>query len=151
MADEKPAGAAPAEDDLSVDFTEIPLPPEDLIDALDNAPAAKAAAAVPDAPKETAELRFVDDRVVDVPLAFPFYGPDGAVVDSVAVRRLKTQEIGPMLRRFADEIDAFDIFEVYARMTGLSAATLRGLDADDGIALTGVCRDFLPRVLRMGA
>jgi hypothetical protein len=115
-----------------------PAPP------LDPPPAGgEASAPAKAAPPEVAQLAFVGERAKTVPLSCPFE-LDGQRVDQVIVRRLVTADIASLVRdgRHAD------LYEIYAAMTGLSAAVLRGLDADDGQQVVEAAWDFLPQSLR---
>jgi hypothetical protein len=63
------------------------------------------------------------------------------VVAAITVRRLVTADLITLAGRNGDHFDA------YALMTGLSPATLRGLDAEDGDRLTTAAYALLPQVL----
>lgn len=84
-----------------------------------------------------------DLRSKTVPLDWPF-DFNGGTIDAITVRRLPMISVNQLVasERYRD------LYEIYAEMTGLSAAVLRGLDSDDGERVTGVCWDFLPRLLR---
>lgn len=87
-----------------------------------------------------AALAFVDRPVVVIALRYPFV-LNGAVVASLTVRRLVTADLITLAATNGDHFDA------YALMTGLSPATLRGLDAEDGDRLTTAAYALLPGVL----
>ncbi len=141
-------------DDVKVE--EIPLPPVEMWAALENsAPPPVAAATEGESRVETSAV--LTDRIIerltftapmwrDVPLKFPFNHVDLGHVSSIRVRRLTVGEVGDMLDR--RDPKAPDMFDIYAAMTGIPAAVLRGLEACDGEEVTGVCFDFLPRLLR---
>lgn len=152
--------AAPAQIDPEPEVDEIPLPPdhirEEMIAEEERAQAATAGAQTaspkPKSAPEVAQLDFVrsDERRTVVPLAFAFR-LDGALVESVTVRRLNGYEIAAFARAHLDENGAYDRYELYSVMTGLPAAVLRGLDQDDGVRVTGACSDFLSRGLAGGS
>lgn len=139
------------DDTLRVKEGDVPLPPPEMwaelqIDEGGAAPAAEGPQHSPAKGKETARLAFAGGAVwsKDVPLAFPFEW-EGRVVDKITVRRLTTAEMGDVVARSGQDFDQFDVF---AAMTGLPAAVLRGLEAGDGDEVTGVAWDFLPRALK---
>ena len=144
---------------LDVPLSEIPLPPEDLTDRLDNAEkgapqTARSAAGntpaepAPGAIKETADLDFLSEettRKAVVKLDHPFR-LDGKEIREIAIRKLTVAEIGTVSGQLQDgEGDSYDI---YAVMTGLPAPVLRGLIDDDGEEVVGKAYDFLPRRFR---
>ncbi len=135
-------------DPADVDISEIPLPPEDLTEALDNAPSSGAdtAKAQPE-PAEVAALDFLslDGLVTVVPLEHPFR-LDGHKVSEVKVRKLTVSQVGELTARAG--ASGFDLYDVYAEMTGLPAPVLRGLIDDDGERVIGKAYDFLPRAFR---
>lgn len=135
-------------DPLAVDISEIPLPPEELTDALDNTAATDAdpAKAQPARP-EVAALDFLSlERLVAVvPLEHPFR-LDGQKVREVKVRKLTVAQVAELTARAG--ATGFDLYDVYAVMTGLPAPVLRGLMDDDGEAVIGKAYDFLPRAFR---
>ncbi|MGX1100268.1 hypothetical protein [Amorphus sp. MBR-141] len=130
----------------TVDVGEIPLPPEELWPDLENAGGGETSEAKP-ADADVARLDFVDatKREKVIPIVHTFRW-DGAVVTSVTVRRLVTDEVADLLARSAG--GNVSRYEIYSQMTGLPASVLRGLDDEDGDAVTGACYDFLPRVFR---
>ncbi|CAA0128927.1 Uncharacterised protein [Starkeya nomas] len=86
-----------------------------------------------------------DKRETVVPLEHPFT-LDGVRYDAIRVRRLTTAEVSAVIGNGARNIDLFD---AYAAMTGLPAAVLRQrMDGEDGLAVTGACSRFLPRLLK---
>lgn len=137
-------------------FEEIPLPPQELWAELDNTgdqPAAGAPTQEAPAPaivkrpaREIAELEFTGKKpfvVVPLEYEFPF---GGRTISEITVRRLSIGEVGNLIDSLpADRIDNFD---VYAAMTGLPAAILRGLVDVDGERVTEACYDFLHRSFR---
>ncbi len=138
-----------AKTDLAVSPDEIPMPPPEMWEALDNSSNAEAStgASTPSAPvKASATLVFTGGKTWSkaVPLDFPFEW-DGREVTSITVRRLTTAEMGDVVGRVGADFDQWDVF---AAMTGLPADVLRGLEAGDGDAVTGVAWDFLPRSLK---
>ena len=152
------SNAAPSIDP-EPEVDEIPLPPDHIraeMIAEENAQATASETAAPKAASkpapEIAQLDFVrsDERRTVVPLSFAFR-LDGALVDSVTVRRLNGYEIAAFAREHLDESGAYDRYELYSVMTGLPAAVLRGLDQDDGVRVTGACSDFLSRGLAGGS
>ncbi|GLK74689.1 phage tail assembly protein [Ancylobacter dichloromethanicus] len=95
---------------------------------------------------DIAQLAFTDAsaREKTLPLHFPF-DFDGVRHESVRIRRLTTQEVGDVMGGGSRNLD---LYQAYSVMTGLPPAVLRGLDAEDGLAVTGVCSGFLPRLLK---
>ena len=135
--------------DLAVRPGEIPMPPQEMLEELDNWSNAEhsTGTSTPSASaKPTTKLAFTGGKTwtKDVPLDFPFEW-DGREVTSITVRRLTTAEMGEVVGRASGDFDQWDVF---AAMTGLPADVLRGLEAGDGDAVTGVAWDFLPRSLR---
>lgn len=139
-----------------VKVEEIPLPPPEMWEELDNSgkakgkeeaetPAAKAVALAP-ADRPIAALKFLKAMNQSVALDFPFEHPALGVVETVAVNRLTVGQMGDILDR--RDPKSPDMFDIYAIMTGLEADVLRGLEAKDGERVTGVCFDFLPPLLR---
>lgn len=142
-------------DPTDVKVEEIPLPPAEMWEALDNSgtgkakepekPAGKAAdQAAIDRP--IAALKFLKAMDQSVALDFPFEHPELGAVEAVTVRRLTVGQMGDILDR--RDPKSPDLFDIYAIMTGLEADVLRGLEAKDGERVTGVCFDFLPPLLR---
>ncbi|PZA12479.1 hypothetical protein DNX69_10925 [Rhodopseudomonas palustris] len=109
------------------------------------APAETAAKMQSEPPPLVAVLQFQsgDLRSKRFQLDWPFE-LDGVTIDAITVRRLPMVTVNNLVasERYRD------LYEIYAEMTGLSAAVLRGLDSDDGELITGACWDFLPRLLR---
>lgn len=139
-------------DDVKVE--EIPLPPAAMWAELDNSapppvlPGGLDTGGVdPGRPQREIEvLGFTVPMGRDVPLKFPFDHALLGHVSRIHVRRLTVGEVGDILdKRDPKAPDMFDIYEI---MTGIPAAVLRGLEAGDGEEVTGVCFDFLPRLLR---
>lgn len=132
----------------TIEVGEIPLPPEEHWDALDNAGGGDKPKAKPTNQPEVAKLDFVDaaKRETSIPLAYPFEW-EGAVVKSITARRLVTDEVAELLARASGD-EGISRYEIYAEMTGLPAAVLRGLDDEDGDRVVAACYDFLPRVFR---
>lgn len=130
-----------------VAIEEIPLPPPEKWDELENEtpPAAPAAAVPSQPPREIAPLDFIDGKHCRrVPLTYPFRLGD-AVVSEIVVHRLTVGEVGDLLDYRAPSPDNFDI---YSLMTGFPAAILRGLIDTDGEDVSTACFDFLPRLFR---
>ena len=139
---------------LQVRPEDIPLPPKEMWGELDNfqaeeRPGAVSTASIPAAPTTSmaiAKLAFIGGKAwsQSIPLDFPFEW-DGREISTITVRRLTTAEMGEVVGRVGSGFDQWDIF---AAMAGLPADVLRGLEAGDGDAVTGVAWDFLPRSLR---
>lgn len=131
---------------LTIDAKDIPLPPEHLVDQLDN----QAPAAEPDeTPAEVATLDFFGDEMPEWthPVRFKFRW-QGVPVEAITVRQLSVQQVGGIFRRARAAGRMPDLFDVYAEMTGLPAKVLRALPSVDGDPVTGMCWDFLPPSLR---
>lgn len=137
-----------------VKVEEIPLPPAEMWEELDNSGKGKVQAE-PEKWVEKVEhaterpiavLKFIKPMQESVPLQFPFQHPELGAVEAVTVSRLTVGQMGDMLDR--RDPKAPDLFDIYATMTGLEADVLRGLEATDGERVTGVCFDFLPPLLR---
>ncbi|KPF98799.1 hypothetical protein IP86_10735 [Rhodopseudomonas sp. AAP120] len=106
--------------------------------------ATQAAADKPAAvPPPVAILDFAGERRKVFPLTQPFDW-NGASVSEITVRRLAMVDVDKLV----SEKRHGDLYEIYAEMTGLPAAVLRGMDADDGEAMMEAGADFLPRSLR---
>ncbi|WP_296579594.1 hypothetical protein [Xanthobacter sp.] len=118
-----------------------PVPPEQPGEPAAAAPAA--AQEKPAEPRPAAALVFQERATKVVTLSFPFTW-EGRLVSAVTVRRLITAEVATLTAGGTPP----DAFEAYAAMTGLPATVLRGMDADDGLAVTEAAFDFLPRLLR---
>lgn len=80
-----------------------------------------------------------------VPLRHPFRR-NGEIVRDITVRRLTVGEVGDLIDDRPGDMP--DFFDIYAVMTGLPAAVLRGLIDIDGEMVAGACYDFLPRYFR---
>jgi hypothetical protein len=152
MSKDEPKKPDPAPE---VDVADIPLPPEEQWDDLDNSAGAATdraeakpapRAAVP--PAQIADLEFEGCAYREtVPLEHPFRHPQtGEWVRSVTVERLPIGQVARLVDRFSGE--TYDKFEIYSLMTGLPAPVLRGLKDVDGDRVTEVAYDFLPRVFR---
>jgi len=133
----------------TVEIADIPLPPEEQWDDLDNAPIKPGKA--PPEPRPVvppARLEFegsAHQRLI--PLKFPFKHPEtGEMVREITVRRLLTAEVEEAIETVLT--DGYSNFVLYARMTGLTVPILRGLMDEDGDAVTDAAYDFLPRVFR---
>jgi hypothetical protein len=141
-------------DPNDVKVEEIPLPPSELWEELDNSGKGKAKAepekrqekVAPPTERPIAALKFMKAMDQSVPLDFPFEHPELGAVEAVTVNRLTVGQMGDMLDR--RDPKAPDLFDIYAIMTGLEADVLRGLEATDGERVTGICFDFLPPLLR---
>lgn len=137
-----------------VKVEEIPLPPSEMWEELDNSGKAKVTTEAQKPVEKVAEvaaepmeeLEFVGDahRKV-VPLAHAFRR-NGALVDRIIVQRLRIGDVDRFIKRA--QAGSFSTFDIYAEMTGMPAAVLRGLMDEDGDAVTDACYDFLPRSLR---
>lgn len=128
---------------------EIPLPPPELWEELENSGDKVPAADTPPSPAPTRpmpimQLDFVAAATKTVPLDFAFR-LDGRLIETVDVRRLTTGEVDQFLKEHAAGFSTFDVFAV---MTGLPAPVLRGLIAEDGDKVTDAALDFLPRAIR---
>lgn len=148
------------------DEEEIDLPPREMWGELMGQPAAKGVphpemdglhnhhgfevkpdVVAPAAKAEVAKLEFIGDRVKIVSLQFPFIW-EGKEVSEIKIRRLTLGMVSEIVNRPTGvKLTTFDIF---ARMTDFPAAVLRGLDSEDGEAVSTVAMGFLPRSLRMG-
>jgi hypothetical protein len=148
---------APKTEPAPVAIADIPLPPEDQWDELDNEPARAPArtggqdAAEKAAPRPAADIADLEfegsGHLRMIPLKFPFRHPEtGEWVRKIAVERLPIGEVGRLVEKFSGQ--TYDKFEIYSLMTGLPAPVLRGLKDVDGDEVTGVAYDFLPRVFR---
>jgi hypothetical protein len=136
---------------IEVDLADIPLPPPELDDELDNSHVAKGATAstqtggkVSKPRPETARLEFVTEaetRVQTHDLEHPFH-LDGEVIKTITINRLTISEVGDTVSAGID-----DYYDIYAVMTGLPAPVLRGLMDVDGDSVVGKCRDFFPSFL----
>lgn len=138
-------------DPTEVKVEEIPLPPPEMWEALDNSPKPKAAAPTAAAPAPTRrkfdQLAFKGGEVTrSIPLQFSFDHPEMGDVTQITVRRLTVGEVGELID--TRDPEAPDFFDIYARMCGMPETVLRGLIDVDGEAVTGVCYDFLPRLFR---
>lgn len=149
MSKDAPRKPEPAPE---VDVADIPLPPEEKWDDLDNSMGAAAdkaeAKPAPRAAVPPARLEFegsAHERVI--PLKHPFMHPEtGEMVRQITVRRLLTAEVEEAIETVLAE--GYSNFVLYARMTGLTVPILRGLMDEDGDAVTDAAYDFLPRVFR---
>lgn len=136
----------------AVEIADIPLPPEDQWEGLENSTDRKPEGDTPKpAPRPAvppAKLEFEGSAHVRIiPLKFPFKHPEtGEMVREIAVRRLLTAEVEEEIETVL--ADGYSNFVLYARMTGLSVPILRGLIDEDGDAVTDAAYDFLPRVFR---
>lgn len=141
------------DDPNDVKVEEIPMPPVEMWEALDNskpkpeaAPAVLQDAAAVEGSEQIADLQFVGSAHVKVlPLQYPFM-LDGVTISAITVRRLRIGDIDRFIKRA--RTGSFSTFEIYAEMTRLPVAVLRGLIDEDGDAVTDACFDFLPRSLR---
>lgn len=142
-------------DPADVKVEEIPLPPADMWEELDNSGKVKTVAAAstvqceelpaPAAPQ--ARLNFHSSAFKSViPLRYPFDHPSTGTVEQITIRRLTVGEVGELLDRIDPK--ARDNFDIYAVMTGVPADVLRGLIDIDGEEVSQVCYDFLPRIFR---
>ncbi|PWV97697.1 hypothetical protein DFR52_106222 [Hoeflea marina] len=139
--------------DTHVAISDIPLPPEDQWEGLENQPDSKSAPSqsrteVKRAPVEPAKLDFIGTgHFLTIPLKHPFHHPEtGKPVTEITIRRLLTSEMEDAIAGALD--GEFSNFILYARMTGLSVPILRGLIDEDGARVTDAAYDFLPPVFR---
>ena len=131
---------------------EIPLPPPELWEELDNSGGTEASAPKSAPPvlqtnepvREIAQLDFLNPIMRLVPLDFPFRW-DGQIVENIPVRRLSAGQVDQFLK---DHPNGFSSFDVYAAMTGYPAAVLRGLIAEDSEKVTDAALDFLAPAIR---
>lgn len=130
-------------DPNDVKIESIPLPPPEMWSTLDNstaiAPATMSAEAA--VAPVTPVVFFGKQRSTTVPLQFPFT-LDGSTITGVTIRRLTLGEVQDLLAKTRGRTLVF--MEIYAEMTGLSVDTLKGLDDEDGVAITDAAYDFLP-------
>ncbi|MBT9293304.1 phage tail assembly protein [Prosthecodimorpha staleyi] len=122
--------------------SDFELPPDDMVEQLDNQAPAKAPAL---AAKPAAALDFVDAAVRVYPLARPFRH-EGRIVEAITLRRLTVSEIGRLRDVLGEGLDRYDL---YGLMAGLPAEVMRGLDADD-LPVVEAAYDFLPRFMKDG-
>lgn len=135
-------------DPLTVPVEEIPLPPGDLEVAAEGSDAdAESDSAASPEPLPVAALKFVGGkpREKTVPLDYHFEH-EGSTVTEITVKKLTSAEVGELVETLTD--GQFDLYDIYAEMTGFPAAVLRGLIDDDGERLREVGRDFLPPMFR---
>lgn len=131
---------------LEVGLDDIPLPPKELIDELDNqVPAAEAEGPA----LEVATLDFFGDVLPTWThtLNYPFRW-EGVPYKEITVSQLSVAQVGDIFRKARVAGRMPDLMEVYAEMTGLPAKVLRALPAVDGDPITEKCWDFLPPSLR---
>tara|TARA_R110002020_G_scaffold15555_33_gene55412 strand:- start:2373 stop:2834 length:462 start_codon:yes stop_codon:yes gene_type:complete len=153
MSDPKETGARTLTDqERAVALDDIPLPPEDLIDELDNSAASPGTDSAERKPqpmleKEVAELDYVDgvpERRVPLQNKFRL---DGQVIEEVRVLALTPAEVANILT----QVETPDVYDFYAVMTKLPAAVVRGMRGQDGERVTVACYDFLPLFMKGGA
>ncbi|MBX3545605.1 hypothetical protein [Chelatococcus sp.] len=94
---------------------------------------------------EMAVLDFIDPAALSksVPLRHAFR-LDGETIGAIQVRRLAVAEVGQLAASIIQK-GRYDVYDVYALMTGLPAAVVRALPDDDGDAVIDACSPFLPR------
>lgn len=135
---------------------EIPMPPDDefdeggIADELDNDENTIVDEEAAQEPQTTvsrapiAKLEFINGVPgKTVPLRYGFI-KNGEQVEKIFVRRLSIGEVGDLIDQYAGV--AVPKWELYAAMTGYTAAELRGLIDTDGDDVTGTAYDFLPRI-----
>lgn len=131
---------------IDVPVSDITLPPENLVDELDNQSGTEDVA-----PRqvEVATLDFCGDALPwqAFPLTYPFRW-QGERVDTVTVRQLTTAQMGQIVGRFSATGRGPDLMDIYAEMCGLPVAVLRALPATDGDPILDKAWDFLPPSLR---
>ncbi|RAI31234.1 hypothetical protein CH338_26205, partial [Rhodoplanes elegans] len=81
-------------------------------------------------------------REETITLDWPFER-DGAVVETVTVRRLTVAEVAEVVDSGA--LAEHGLWAIWATQAGLTIGELRGLDEDDGQRVTEVADRFLPR------
>lgn len=128
---------------------EIPLPPPELFEQLDNSGATEPAKGSPTAVAdrenpEVAELEFVGDSlpVVEVHLRYPFRW-NGETVRTITVRRLTVAQMGAFWEGLPDD-GAYQRTDLYGVMCGLPGKVIRALPDVDGTRVTNACFGFLP-------
>lgn len=138
----------PERNNLDVPLSEIPLPPPELRDQLDNS--GLAADAEPEGPaEEVATLEFVGDDLPEAtfPLRHPFRW-EGQRYDAITVRMLTTAEVGRIVGQASRSGKTPDRWDIYAAMTGLPTKVLRALPSVDGDPIVDKAFDFLPPLFR---
>ncbi|APO76119.1 Mu-like prophage FluMu protein [Rhizobium etli 8C-3] len=138
------------DDPADVKTEHITLPPSEMWAALDNRsapmqPEPKPADAGPDKAQIIHAFINPSARSRTIPLVYPFT-LNGEDVREVTVRRLTLGEVQDLLARTSGA--ALTAMDIYAEMTGLTAEILRGLDDEDGTAVTDAAYDFFPPRLR---
>jgi hypothetical protein len=132
---------------------EIPLPPREMFGELDNSKGRVEASDAPASPSArhriapaVAALEFVGEKKprVEIPLAYPFRW-NGVVVETIVVRRLTVAEVGAFWDGLPDD-GSYERSDLYGVMCGLPGEVIRALPDVDGLRVTEVCFDFLPRV-----
>lgn len=131
---------------LDVDLSDIPLPPAELVDELDNQAPGNVE---PPEELEVATLDFFGDELPtwEHPLKFPFRW-EGVSYKAIVVSQLTTAQVGGIFQRARAAKRMPELMDVYAEMTGLPAKVLRALPSIDGDPVTEKCWDFLPPSLR---
>ena len=133
---------------LDVAVGNIPLPPAELRDQLDNSDVAESEA--DEAPvEETVTLDFFGDELPEHThrLRFPFRW-EGRKVEEVKVRMLTTAELGRIVAQANKAQRMPDRIELYAAMTGLPVKVLRAMPSVDGDPIIDKAFDFLPPLFR---
>lgn len=133
---------------IEVPIADIPLPPAELTEELDNSRQATPDPVKREAKPEVEKLDFVSEaetREAVHPLEHPFNWA-GETVREICIRRLTVSEVGQVVADSGP--DGIDYYDIYAAMTGLPASVLRGLMDDDGSAVTRMCQAFFPRAFR---
>lgn len=130
---------------------EVPLPPPEMFEQLDNSEPAttdpEPRPAVARTKAEVAVLEFVGAEKPwrEIPLRFPFRW-EGRVVDTLLVKRLSVEQIRDYIDSLRDD-EAVDRHDVYGLMCGLPGKVIRALPDPDGDHVCEVCFDFLPHML----
>lgn len=106
-------------------------------------PEAVQSAPVVEPPPVVAALDFVAGRSHVIALDYPFR-LDDKLIEAIEVKRLSMRAVSDLVATDRHR----DLYEIYAEMTGLPAAVVRGLDADDGDRVMEAGWRFLPRVIR---
>lgn len=135
-------------DRTDVKYEEIPLPPVEMWNELDNSKVkVEPAAAVLSETRQIERLAFRHGETKrEIALQFPFDHAVHGPIDTITIRRLTVGEVGDVISN--RPLNPPDLFDIYGAMCGLPAETLRGLIDVDGEKVTEICFDFLPRLFR---
>lgn len=129
---------------------EIPLPPPEMFEQLDNSGAGETVKTAPASSSgrqspEVADLEFVGEALplTEIPLHYPFRWA-GETVSTITVRRLTVAQMGAFWDGLPDD-GAYERSDLYGVMCGLPGKVIRALPDVDGSRVTRACFDFLPR------